>query len=208
MNELFVPLICALSKAKGMNINMKNIIKFVSFLIYTILIFFTNSYKYLLLYSFINVTIMIFAKIKFIKALINLLNISVFILFTAFINYFTSGIYQALEVAWKLFIVCNITYTFSNILSPVEIAYTIEKLLYPLKIFKIKPKDISLIICIAIAFIPILTNEINQTIYALKSKGVKLKLNNLNLVFKPICVSILQRTNEIELSLNAKSYIG
>lgn len=187
---------------------MKNIIKFVSFLIYTILIFFTNSYKYLLLYSFINVTIMIFAKIKFIKALINLLNISVFILFTAFINYFTSGIYQVLEVAWKLFIVCNITYTFSNILSPVEIAYTIEKLLYPLKIFKIKPKDISLIICIAIAFIPILTNEINQTIYALKSKGVKLKLNNLNLVFKPICVSILQRTNEIELSLNAKSYIG
>lgn len=68
-----------------------------------------------------------------------------------------------------------------------------------------------MIACIAIAFIPILRNELNQIRYSLKSKGINSNffyiLKNLNLIFKPFFISLLRRTSQIESSLKAKAYV-
>ena len=110
----------------------------------------------------------------------------------------------------RLVLVCNLTYTFSRTISNTEIGDVIEKLVYPLKIFKINPKEIGLMVTIALSFIPIMKAELSQIKNVLKVKGIKpTKINllkNLNLIFRPFFVSVLQRLNEIEMSLKAKGY--
>ena len=91
-----------------------------------------------------------------------------------------------------------------------EFAELIEKIVYPHKIFKINPKDVSLMVTIALSFIPIMKDEIRQIKNVLNAKGIYPSNTNLiknaSLIFKPFFISILQRTNEIEMSLKAKGY--
>jgi len=62
--------------------------------------------------------------------------------------------------------------------------------------------------CIGIAFLPILQNEIVQIRECLTAKGLNTKginlLKNLNLILKPFLISVLERVNEIEMSLKSK----
>ena len=91
-----------------------------------------------------------------------------------------------------------------------EFAEVIEKMIYPLKIFGINPKDIGLIITIALSFIPIMKDEIKEIKNILKVKGIMPTnfnlIKNSSLIFKPFFVSILQRINDVEMSLKAKGY--
>ena len=59
---------------------------------------------------------------------------------------------------------------------------------------------------IAISMIPILKDEIEQKNYSLKSKGYKFKSDGLTVMLKPIFISILKRTGEMEKSLLVKGY--
>jgi len=65
-------------------------------------------------------------------------------------------------------------------------------------------------IMIALSFIPIMKDEISGIKNILKVKGIYPSnfnlIKNYSLVFKPFFVSILQRINEIEMSLKAKGY--
>jgi energy-coupling factor transporter transmembrane protein EcfT len=103
------------------------------------------------------------------------------------------------------------TYIFSKILTPVEIAKVFEKILKPLKFVRIDSKDIGIIVCIAISLIPIFAEEIQRIKYSLKSKGIsptfKNSLKTTNLLLLPLFVSLLHRINEIENSLKSKAYI-
>ena len=76
----------------------------------------------------------------------------------------------------------------------------------PLKIFKVDSRKAGLVVGIAVSMIPVLKDEIEQKIYALNSKGYKFKLNELDIIFKPIFISILRRTGEIEKNLISKGY--
>ena len=117
---------------------------------------------------------------------------------------------EAILITIRLILVCNISYIFSQTISYLEFAQIIEKIFSPLRIFKINPKDISLMITIALSFMPIIKDELFQTKNILKTKGINpTKINlikNMNLVFKPFFISILQRVNEIELTLKEKAY--
>lgn len=189
---------------------MKNVIKFIIFLIYTILIFLIKEYLWLVPVLAINIILMIILKINAKKAIKNLLKLSIFVLFTMVINIAIMDFNYGLLIGIKLFLVCNITYTFSKVLSYTEFATVIEKLLYPLKIFGVNPKDIGLMMCMGLTFIPILKEELEQIKNVLKVKGFKFNfinmLKNNSLIFKPFFISILERLNELECLLKAKGY--
>ena len=189
---------------------MKNILKFILFLIYVIGIFFVNNYYILGAIIVINILLLLITKINIKKATINILKLLPFILFTSLINLLLVNLESAILISIRLIIVCNISYIFSKTITYLEFSEMIEKIFYPLKIFKINPKDISLIVTIALSFMPILKDELFQIKNVLKVKGIKLtKINlikNMNLIFKPFFVSVLQRINEIEMSLKEKGY--
>ena len=192
-----------------------NIIKFILFIAYIIGIFFINNYYILASAVLFNILLMfvlkfILKKIEIKKTLINLLKLLPFILFTSLINFLVVDLESAILITVRLIIVCNISYIFSKTITYLEFANVIEKIFYPLKVFKIDPKDIGLIVTIALSFMPIMKDELFQMKNNLKVKGIRLtKINlvkNMGLIFKPFFVSVLQRINEIEMSLQAKGY--
>ena len=191
---------------------MKNVVKFILFLIYTISIFFIENYILLTLILFINISLMIISKININKAIKSLIKLMPFILFTVVINIIFVDLKFAILIGVRLILVCNISYVFSKTISYTEFGEVIEKLLFPLKIFKVNPKEIGIIITIALSFMPILKDELLQIKNSLKAKGMNMTninlIKNANLIFKPFFVSVLQRINEVEMSLRAKGYEG
>ena len=191
---------------------MKNVVKFILFLIYTISIFFIENYILLTLILFINISLMIISKININKAIKSLIKLMPFILFTVVINIIFVDLKFAILIGVRLILVCNISYVFSKTISYTEFGEVIEKLLFPLKIFKANPKEIGIIITIALSFMPILKDELLQIKNSLKAKGMNMTninlIKNANLIFKPFFVSVLQRINEVEMSLRAKGYEG
>ena len=189
---------------------MKNILKFILLLIYVIGIFFVNSYYLLGLIALFNISLILIAKIDIRKTIKNLIKLLPFILFTSVINLILIDLQSAILITVRLILVCNISYILSKTNTNLEFADVIEKILYPLKIFKVNPKDISLMISIALSFMPIMKEELLQMKNVLKVKGINAtKINlikNMNLIFKPFFVSVLQRVNEIEMSISAKGY--
>ena len=122
------------------------------------------------------------------------------------LNIILGNIEDGIVLGIRIMIAYNFTYIFSTTFDILEFARTIEILLNPLFIFKINVKDISLIISIALCMIPILSKELEQTKDSLKSRGYKFKLNNLDLYIKPIMISILKKTDELEKTLIVKAY--
>ncbi len=189
---------------------MKATVKLLILLAYTIIIFFISNYWTLGIIAICNIVLMLLLKVPKLKALKNLFFLSFFIIFTSVINYFLVDLNTALLIAIRLALVCNFTYIYKHISSTMELAKAIETVCFPLKIIGINPIDISLIVSIAITFIPILSNELTQTKYALKAKGVNKKntsiIKRLQYILKPIMYSIFKRTGELEWALKAKGY--
>lgn len=185
---------------------MKNLLKLLSFILYVSLIFFIENNILLLFSIFINIVITIISNSK-IKTIIK--GTSAFlpiILFTLVINSLVINVKLGIKISLKLLLVCNMTCIFSKNMRYMELADAIEKLFYFTKFIGVNPKDVSLIVCIALNFIPILKDEICQMKNALKSKGYKINLKNSKLLYKMFFNSIIRRINDIENALKAKAY--
>ena len=97
-------------------------------------------------------------------------------------------------------------------MTPQRLQYVVETLLKPLKIFKIDSKEIGIMVCIGVAFIPIIQKQISEIKLSLKSKGFDLRFWNIikkpNYILVPLLTSIIKRVGEIEQSLLSKGYIS
>lgn len=186
---------------------MKSISKFIVFLISTISIFFINNLIFLLVLLLINVMIEMILKINLKKMYYNLSLLVPFITFTVIINILVDNFYNAILIGIRIIICYNITYIFSKLFTTLELGYTIEKICYPLKIFKINTKNIGMIVSISICMIPVLRDEIKAIIRAMKAKGKIMRINSIKIMMKPLLISVLKRTAQIEKVLIAKAYV-
>lgn len=186
---------------------MKNIFKFITFVICTVIIFFINDFIVLGFIFTVNVIVSVFLKINF-KNMVHSIKIFLpFILFTVLINVLISNLYDGILVGVRIFICYYFTYIFASTITILEIAKTIEILCFPLKLLKVNTRSIGIIVSIAICMIPIVSKEIRTTIQSLRARGGQAKVNNLSILMKPILISILQRTNQMEKTLIAKGYV-
>ena len=157
-----------------------------------------------------NIILIIILKESIKNAFIALLKIMPFILFISCINMLTSGLSYGILVGIRLILVCNITYIFTRKMTSHKLQYVIETILKPLKIVKVNPRDISIIVCIAIAFIPIVQNAIIELKYSLRSKGFDIRAKNIikkpNYILTPLITAIIKRIGDIEDSLISRGY--
>jgi len=144
---------------------------------------------------------------KHFKVLIN--NIS-FITFIIICNILFSDIDSSLKVGFRLLLAIDYTYIMGNYFNHTGIRTAFRYLLYPLKIFKIDIDDLTLIIAISLAFIPILIDEASMIKLSFKSKGFDLKF--INLIMRPhiylitFLNGIFDRIDELEKSLIIKAH--
>lgn len=185
---------------------MKNVFKLLFFIIYVIAIFSIKNPEILAIYIIINFIISKILNTNFLGFLENIKILMILVILTTIINIIFGSVEDGIVLGIRILIAYNITYMFSTTFNILEFSQTIEIILKPLYFFKINVKNISLMISIALCMIPILSEELEQTKNSLKSKGYKFRLNNLDLYIKPIMISILKRTDELEKTLIVKGY--
>ena len=160
---------------------MKTLI-FVMFLVSNFLIFNVESSVFELIIS-----IMIFVVLLWKRRLISyakfLLKSSLFILAMFLCNLLLSGFDNALFVSKRFLISLSLTYLLTCFLSLLDIGQVLGNLLYPLRILGINTDRVTLIVGVALTFIPILINEGRVLRKALTVKGYRLSLKNV--VLKP-----------------------
>lgn len=190
---------------------MKNVVKVIIFLIYTITIFFIKSYEVLAFILFFQILLMIIMRISIKEAIRNIVTLLPFIVFTVVIDIWIMSVVEAILIGARLIMVCNVTYIFGKTITASEIAKSIEYLLFPLKWFRVNTKNIAIIVSIAITFIPIIKQEWENIKYALVAKGFDIrffnKIRHIDYMLGPLFLSLLKRIDDIEYSLKAKGYI-
>lgn len=130
-----------------------------------------------------------------------------FIAFTVLVNILFDSLYNGIIIGIRIIICYNSTYIFSKKITVLEIVDTIQKLCYPLKIFKISTNNIGMIVSISICIIPVLKSEIYSLLQAMKSKGKLIKIDSTIIIMKSIMISILKRIGQMEKTLISKGYI-
>ncbi|MDR0978643.1 MAG: energy-coupling factor transporter transmembrane protein EcfT [Lachnospiraceae bacterium] len=184
---------------------MKELLKLLILITYTVIIFFINSYTLLAIVLVTNILILFVFHVNIRKLIRALLSLIFILLFTGAINAILSSIENAILVDTKLILAFMFVYSYKKVLSPIEIGEALEKLFIPLKLVGVNPKDISLIVNIAITFVPILTNELMQIKYALKAKGY-MGIKARYFAIRVLLFNVLKKTVRLEWGLKAKGY--
>ena len=185
---------------------IKNLVVFLVFIIYTILIFFISNQIIILFIFIFNLILFLVFKLSFKNLLYNLKWASFVIIFTSLINIFFDSLYSSLLLGIRLFICYFTTYIYSKKIKISDLSEAIELLFYPFRIFKINTSNIGIIISIAICMIPVLRQEIFFAKNTLISRGQKLNISFMTIILKPLLISVLKRTNEMEKTLISKGY--
>lgn len=76
----------------------------------------------------------------------------------------------------------------------------------PLKIFKINPEEIGLLVSISLSMLPILKKELYEVKDACKAKNISFNLKNSKYILSKYFISLLKKVNQIEESLASKGY--
>ena len=129
-----------------------------------------------------------------------------FVFLAAVFNLILGFVEDAVYLTVRLILICNITQCYKKVVSTSDLCKVIEGFSKPLRAFNIDGKDVSLMVSISLAFIPVLRRDFEQIRRALKAKGMKLRAGNFKYIVKPFLVGILSRTNEISQAIRAKGY--
>ena len=202
--------------------------------IFIVSIFFCKSlasFSFLLL---VSVAIVLLSKVP-LKIVLRSLRAVIFILiFTFVINIFLTkgeseplvkfwrielyaeGLWNALFIAIRilcLIIASSIFISFTT--TPIQLTYSIESLLSPLKKIKVPVHDFAMMMSIVLRFIPALSEETEKIMTAQKARGADFTSGSLLQrakalvpVLIPLFVSAFRRSDELATAMECRCYHG
>lgn len=185
---------------------MKNVITFILFLLYATAIFLIPNHIFLLCPFIINIVLWIATKSNVKKTVRNLLKIFPFVLLTFLINCWLDNYMNAVWMAAKLLLVCNVTFIYSQTTTVAKVAKTTKTLCTPLKVLGINPEIIEVLVAIALSTLPIMKREYIELREACKAKNIPINLKNSKTILSRMITSYLKRIDEIDEALIEKGY--
>ena len=124
-----------------------------------------------------------------------------------------SGMMQGIKVVVRVFIILVLSNILNVTTAPIAVTGAIENVLSPLRLFKIPTRQLSLILSVAIQFIPTLFEEADLIRKAQLSRGARFDSKSLFDKAKavvplvvPIFVSAFRRADELSLAMEARGY--
>jgi len=184
-------------------------IKIVTVVLLSTTAFLMNSYYKFAIFSLFIFLLMILSKINFSSLLRNLRPFFFMFLFILLMYIFFSRneLDQGIRTIWKfiLFIIIASILTFTTTITNMVTA--IEKLLIPLKIIKINPRTIAVLIALTIRFVPSLF------LYADRIRDARLaRLGNLKnpkqikLLFLPLIERVFKSASNLSDAMLSRNY--
>ena len=206
-------------------------IKIILVIIYIIMVFLIRNAQGLV----IPISFMIFgyfvSKIPFKVVLRSLKPMLPIILFTSILNMFflkgdvifsfwifeitKQGIIFSAIMAIRLVCLIAGTSLLTYTTSPIDLTDAIERLLNPLKKIKVPVHELSMMMTIALRFIPTLVEETDKIMSAQKARGADMETGNLMQRIKamvpiliPLFVSAFRRADELAMAMECRCYQG
>lgn len=207
-------------------------IKIILTIWFIVIIFVSQNFLSLgitILFAFVAV---LFSRVPVKMYLKSLKPIIPILIFTAVLNIFYIKTGDVIFSWWKISITDTAVYTasfmairiFTLIVSSSILTYTtvptaltdaIEKLLSPLKIFKIDVGSLAMMMTLALRFIPTLMEEIERITNAQKARGADLESGNFMQKIKamipiliPLFVSAFNRAYDLAFAMSCRCYRG
>ena len=135
------------------------------------------------------------------------------IIFSNGYTLYWEGLLQTLHVFLRLILMLCLTLILTSTTAPMDITYALDWYLYPLKLIKFPTQIVTMIISLALRFIPTLLDESQKIMKAQKSRGVDYnrgfiskKIKSITTLIIPLLVSCFSRSVELSLAMDARGY--
>lgn len=132
-----------------------------------------------------------------------------------FIHITTKGIFTAVFMAVRIICLVIISSLLTYTTTPTMLTDAIERLLSPLKVFKVPVHTLAMMMTLALRFIPTLIEEIDRITNAQKARGadldsggIKEKIKALIPIIVPLFVSSIRRAYELADAMDCRCYVG
>lgn len=208
-------------------------VKLLLTILYIVTLFLCNGvFPYLIMAAFLFAIILI-TKINFKLIFKSLKPILILLAFTAILNVFyttegkvliklgsvvitTGGIYTAIFMAVRIMLLVVGTFVMlSYTTSPIMLTDGLESLMSPLKKIKFPVHELSMMMSIALRFIPTLIEETDKIMSAQKSRGASFETGGiikraraLIPVLIPLFINAFRRAEDLALAMECRCYHG
>ncbi|HBY83891.1 energy-coupling factor transport system permease protein [Staphylococcus warneri] len=204
--------------------------KLIFVFVFIIFIFLCHSFG---TYAWLFILILLIvrmAKINFMFLIKGLTPIFVFLIFTFLMHVFftkggaillhwhfisieSKGILEGVYISLRLIFIVMIATVMTLSTSPIDLTDAFEKLLTPLKWLKLPVHQLSMMMSIALRFIPTLMDELDKIILAQKSRGSEISSGGFITRIKafiplmiPLFISAFQRAEELAIAMEVRGY--
>lgn len=131
------------------------------------------------------------------------------------ITIYTEGIVHAFFMVVRILMLVAGTFLLTYTTSPIALTDGLEALLDPLKKIKVPVHELSMMMCIALRFIPTLIEETDKIISAQKARGADFESGSLIdrakaliPILVPLFISAFRRADELATAMECRCYQG
>ncbi len=132
-----------------------------------------------------------------------------------FIHIYSGGLQTAFFMVLRILLLICGTFLLTYTTSPIALTDALESLLSPLKKLRFPVHELSMMMCIALRFIPTLIEETDKIISAQKARGADFETGSLMQrarallpVLVPLFVSAFRRADELATAMECRCYHG
>ena len=127
----------------------------------------------------------------------------------------TGGVQRAIFMVLRILLLICGTFLLTYTTSPISLTDGLEALMNPLKKIKVPVHELSMMMCIALRFIPTLIEETDKIISAQKARGADFesgklleRVKALIPILVPLFISAFRRADELATAMECRCYQG
>ena len=207
--------------------------KLVMLVVYIVALFLATSWiSYGVMFLFLVLCIAI-SRIPLKALLTGMKPLVVILLFTAVLNLFFTGgdtvllnliwglkitqegLFRAIFMTLRILMLISGTFLLTYTTSPIALTDGLESLLNPLRAIQVPVHELSMMMCIALRFIPTLIEETDKIMCAQKARGADFesgsimdKAKALVPILVPLFISAFRRADELATAMECRCYQG
>ena len=127
----------------------------------------------------------------------------------------TGGAERAAVMLVRILMLVTATFLLTYTTSPISLTDGLESLMNPLKVIKVPVHELSMMMCIALRFIPTLIEETDKIMSAQKARGADFesgklmeRAKSLIPILVPLFISAFRRADELATAMECRCYQG
>ena len=131
------------------------------------------------------------------------------------ITIYSEGIIRAVFMMARILMLISCTFLLTYTTSPIALTDGLEALMNPLKAIKVPVHELSMMMCIALRFIPTLIEETDKIMNAQKARGADFesgsiidRAKSLVPILVPLFISAFRRADELATAMECRCYQG